>query len=122
MSCDLNAVLAPWFKEYNAEIRSIAKELMDGMEKGGIDDASDWLHETIDGHEWVIYTLKARCVGIATDSPDACQDETGEPASSPEVAAFWSMYADVRDLVSSVCPDADWSTPGADWAHPDFEA
>ena len=92
---DLNEILRPWFTEYNEEIRSLAKEAIKIPE----DERDDWLHDTIDGHEWVIYTFKARCVLVATDNPDAYEEEMGEPAKTVEAQAYMAIMHDVRAMI-----------------------
>lgn len=84
-------------KWYNDEIRSIAEEANEGVKSGEITDLDDWLHETIDGHEFVIYTHKARLVLVATDHPDAYEDEYGDEQHTVEQAAYAAMMRDVRD-------------------------
>lgn len=98
---DIAGLLQPWAAEYMAEIRSIAAEYL----KGSRTDREDWLHEAIDSHEYVIYTFKARCVAIATDHPEAYQDELGEPPPGPEQAAYMSMCADVRRMAEAIGED-----------------
>jgi len=56
---------------------------------------TEWLDETIDGHEFVLYTYKAKLVTVATDNADAYEEEYGEPSIKPEVTAYWAMRADV---------------------------
>lgn len=56
---------------------------------------TEWLDEAIDGHEFVIYTYKAKLVMVATDNADAYEAEHGEASSKPEVTACWAMRADV---------------------------
>ena len=66
-------------------------------------DIADVLHETVDGHEWIIYTAKARLVLCCSDHPDALSEELGETeaaAASVEQCAFWAMLADVQDYLS----------------------
>lgn len=82
--------------DYFAKIRSIALEALNQPE----DDRDDWLHETLDGHEYVIYTYKARVVLVCTDHPDVYKDEMGEEPETPEQAAYMAMRADVDDLLS----------------------
>ena len=102
MSVDLHEALRPWFTAYNEEIRSLAKEY--ATQPASTRD--EWLNETCDGHEWVIYTFKARCVLIATDNPDAYEDEMGEPAPKVEAAAMMAIMADVRAAAGEL-PDED---------------
>jgi hypothetical protein len=82
-----------WLSEYHAEIRSLAEEYGKQPE----DTREDWLHETIDGHEWIIYTWQARCVLVATDNPDAYEGEMGEKPGTVEQAAYMAMCVDVRE-------------------------
>lgn len=46
-------------REYRQELRSIAEEAARSCRDGEIDSHEalcDWVHETLDGHQWVIYT------------------------------------------------------------------
>lgn len=95
METDLSSILAPWFREYHAEIRNLAREALAIPEK----DRDEWIHQTIDGHEWVIYTFKARCVLIATDNPDAYMEDFGEPPPTVEAQAYAAMMRDVREAI-----------------------
>lgn len=81
-------------KAYMAEIRSLAREYNRQPE----DNRDDWLHETIDGHEFVIYTWKARAVMVCTDSPDAWQDVLEDRPDKVEGEAYWAMRQDVTDM------------------------
>lgn len=83
--------------DYFTEIRSIALEALKQSE----DDWDDWLHETLDGHERVIHTHKARVVLVCTDHPDAYQEEMGDDPETPEQSAYFAMRADVDDLLSN---------------------
>ncbi len=94
-------------REYMDEIRSIAANIVaehydpETQEPIDSDECEQYLTETIDGHEWVIYTHKAKIVAVVTDSPDAYEDEMGEKAPTVEAAAYFSMLADVRDMLSN---------------------
>ena len=92
METDLNETFRPWRQEYYTEIRALADE----YQKQPEESREDWLHEAIDGHEFVIYTYKARCVLVATDNPTAWEDEFGERSSGPEQEAYAAMMADVH--------------------------
>ena len=105
MATDLNTILRPWFTEYNEEIRSLAKEALTIPE----DEREDWLHETIDGHEWVIYTFWARCVLVATDNPDSYEEEMGEPAKTVEAQAYMAIMHDVRAMIPAYETEASQS-------------
>ena len=97
--------------EYNAEIAALAEWISDnrpadlGGEGFAADysedtDAHDALHETLDGHEYVIYTHKARQVIAHTDNPDYMIEELGADAGGEmfdERRAYWAMYADIME-------------------------
>lgn len=52
---------------FQKECELIAEEAF--KETGGdIDSAHDYIHETIDGHEWVIYTYKSRMIFTEVDT------------------------------------------------------
>jgi hypothetical protein len=82
---------------YRAEIRSLAKEYL----RQPKDTREDWLHETIDGHEWVIYTFKAQCVLVATDHPDAYEEQYGDKPETMEAAAYGAIIYDIRKMADA---------------------
>ncbi len=93
---------------YYTEIRSMVDSLIEDLkaEKPEDDDsAREWLTERVDedtdGHEFVIYTYKAKCVCLASDHEDAYRDELGEPAPSVEAQACMAMRRDVWDLLEA---------------------
>lgn len=69
------------------------------------DSAREWLTERVDedtdGHEFVIYTFKAKCVCLASDNEDAYTDEIGEPPPTVEAQAYMAMRRDVWDLLDA---------------------
>lgn len=88
-------------QDYWQQIREIAAhaaavEVIEG-------DAHEYLHERIDGHQYVIYTGKALCVLMHTSNDDAYLDEMGELPKVNSVTelysplAYFAMMADVRD-------------------------
>jgi len=86
-------------REYRAEVQAIAECLK--VEEH--DDITDALHEIIDGHQWIIYTWKAKHVMLWTDNEDAAA-EVGCAFSSDMNhgeytmrAAFYAMFQDVVD-------------------------
>ena len=106
---------------YWAEVRSCAESIL--SETREYFDGGDWqdalqrrLHETIDGHEWIIYTHRNREVLVHASNPDAYAEEFGgTPATGPgddavnwAVLAYAALYADVRDHLSDL--DA-WDEP-----------
>jgi hypothetical protein len=103
--------------EYNQEIQSIAYSLVESAfneydEVETREDAEELindtlLHETIDGHQWVIYYSYNLDVIKYSDNEDYYSDNFGAEslASSLEQGldtlhchiAFWCMYADVQE-------------------------
>lgn len=60
----------------------------------------EWVDQTTDGHEFVIYTHKARLVLVATDNPDA-YSELGSETQTPETMACCALRADVWELLEA---------------------
>lgn len=96
---------------YYTEIRSLAdaaiSEVADYVKsEDDPDDDSvrehldEWLHETIDGHQFVIYTMQAKCALLASDNEDALENETGE-TGTVEARCYYAMRADVSELLSA---------------------
>lgn len=144
----ISSILGDW---YHAEIRSIADELIATCRRErGIDpwpkwqtgnacdlrDASEdavreWVSERVDedtdGHEYVIYTHKARLVLVASDNADSYDEEIGvDGSASVEAKACWAMRADVWEVLHAredewltveppdEDPDPDPTTEGGD--------
>lgn len=70
-------------------------------------DMRQALHETIDGHRFIIYYSKAQDVMRYTDNTDAYQDVTGDdmPANTGFLdlcckLACWAMTQDVTDRIT----------------------
>ena len=98
-------------QEYWTEIAEIAKWASDNRptELGGKGLASEYgegfdqydaLHETLDGHQWVIYTHKARSVIAHTNNPNALMEEFGSDVGGDmfdERRAFCAMMQDIID-------------------------
>ena len=86
--------------EYWAEIASICALITD--EEGDDQDVHDRLHESIDGHEFIIYTSCARSVMMHTDHEDECYEQMGEWPQVDSwgqmvtVCAYHAMLADVQ--------------------------
>jgi len=109
-------------KEYWDEIRSLADAFRQAMKDGEITDdetAEEWLHQTIDSHQFVIYTYKAKCVGLHTNNPDAMLDEFGaeglvrNESVNYEGMAYCSMMADLRMLIEGWQDEQDDETEDA---------
>jgi hypothetical protein len=75
-------------------------------------DIGDVLHETIDGHEWVIYTRRNLEVLRFTRNEDAAWDDglVGDSASfcdTMAIAAYCAMRADVSEHEAFDAEDED---------------
>ena len=91
-------------REYMDDVRSIAEEAAALPE----DERGDFIHESVDGSAWVIYTYAARMVAVLTEHPDAYdEDEMGEPAPTVEAAAYSSMRADVERVLPGYVEEAE---------------
>jgi hypothetical protein len=94
-------------KEYWDEIRSLATAFDEAVADEQFDQeaAQEWIHETIDGHQFVIYTYQAKCVGLYTDNPDAMVDDFGadglikDGRIHHEGIAYCSMEADLMERI-----------------------
>lgn len=94
---DISKIVDELTRWYYPEIRELAEEYLRQPE----DERDEWLHETIDGHEFVIYTYKARLVLVATDHPDDMRDELGH-SGTVEQQAYFAMVRDVRDQAAAL--------------------
>lgn len=99
-------LLRRWYFE---EVRSLAREAL--RENPKDEEARDeWLHETIDGHEYIIYTGKTLGVLLCSDNADAEEEETGEKSTDDARRAYFAMRADVREQL-----DAERSNMRDEW-------
>lgn len=98
------------------EVRSIADAAILDMHCYEPDDPeewmSDWLHDTIDGHQHVIYTMQAKCVLLDSDNEDAYAEAFGEAPKDASAAAYMVMEADVREILEA--RRDEWFDPTAE--------
>ena len=98
-------------REYYAEIADIVRECIeentpapddDGTVYGPDADACrDWLHETIDGHSWVIYTAKAVLVALVSDADgDEYLSDMGMEHPTVEQRAYACMMQEAEEELS----------------------
>ena len=83
-------------QEYNEEIADLAHTVV-AEAKEYDRDLSDTLHETIDGHEWVIYTAKAMRIASFMGNRDAWKEFGME--FTDELRAYAGMYEDVYSYI-----------------------
>jgi hypothetical protein len=80
-------------------LREACQEEWDG-EKDWNEHAGDWLHETIDGHQWVIYTHYNFQVLQHSDNADAWEElgpmDTADPMWKARMA-YCALERDVSD-------------------------
>ncbi len=96
---------SPTYHEYHSEIESLAEQYKaeDPVDRDDVEDAEDWLHQTIDGHEFVIYTAKAWAVCWHSQHEDAVFEDgeaLGDLDNMGSImcrAAYYAMRADVHE-------------------------
>lgn len=102
---EITEAMRPIATQYWETVRDIANEahaLPDG------DDRETYIHETVDGSEWVIYTYAAQAVLLITDSQDAYAEEYGGDNVVSDGTINWSVLAyaamewDVRGHLASL--------------------
>lgn len=71
----------------------------------------EWVRETCDQHERVIYTGQASLTCAASDNEDAYQDEFGEPAPTVEARACWALIRDVWQLLDARSDEWEGKSP-----------
>jgi len=108
------------YQEYWAEVESIAENMVDeemswndndrDVAEEAINDHT--LHETIDGHQWVIYYAYNLDVIRHSDNEDYMNENFGSEALSGALEsgglnslhtaiAFWALYADVSEKLEA---------------------
>lgn len=110
------AALENWYwhvvREYADEYEDQREESVKMfMEQEELDDEEDvdqcsvdeymyeWLHESLDGSEEVIYTARSKAVLLASSNEDAYTEEIGEVPPDVHAAAFWALRADILERV-----------------------
>lgn len=110
----MNISNTDYWNEVSALAKSIAEEAMSECDND-LDDAQEMvndrlLHETIDGHQWVIYHAYNLDVLQHSDNTEYMIDNLGNDEASEVLTqgglsglhtalAFWALYADVQDKV-----------------------
>lgn len=108
---DFSSGISELRQEYWTEIRSICDEAKAEVISGEIADEdalNDWLHEHIDGHEFVIYTFKNHIVLLVSGNDGAYVEELGAEGLVDKHGclnwagmAYMAMLADVRETIDS---------------------
>ncbi len=91
------------------EVRSLADSAIEALatvrkrETMTADEAMEWLdtwlHQTIDGHEHVIYTAQAVMLLAASDNDGAYEEEYGESTEDASKRAYAALNTDVWKLL-----------------------
>lgn len=95
--------------EYYQSVRNITEDLARAIKDGEITDQDSmetWIHQTIDGSYWVIYTHANFQVLMCSDNDDAHGENYGEPPVDGDsinwaALAFAAMEADVRQQIDA---------------------
>jgi hypothetical protein len=96
------------YNDYHAAVRSIAEELFEEARerKTDHDAVEERLWETVDGHEWVIYTRHNYDVLRHSANSDYAYDNWGadsivssETGVNWAAMAFGALYADVSETL-----------------------
>jgi len=88
------------------EARSIVDEILSQADEG--QDIYKMICQTIDGHEWAIYTYKALklCAECNTGEGEALLEDTGQTFTSlsdhATAVAYWTLYAACRDYLNKL--------------------
>ena len=113
-------------QEYWEEIGELAEWISDNRPKelGGQGVAAEYgdgydrhhaLHETLDGHAFVIYTHEARQVVTHSRHPDSMMEQglgsedmaSQDPSGFDTQRAYWAMHADIMDQAQDEAYDLD---------------
>lgn len=81
---------------YWTHVRGLADDLVAACKAGEIEDedgAQTWIHETIDGDGWVIYTARAQMVLLVSDNDGAYVDSFGPEGMATRDGINWSVLA-----------------------------
>jgi hypothetical protein len=91
-------------RDYYSDVEGVVNELESQIKDGTIrtrEQADEWIHETVDGHQRVIYTWQAKMGLLVSENEDAMAEELGESDVSPDpsVRMYWAMKKDVEEAV-----------------------
>jgi len=105
--------------EYWKEVNDTAEYIID-YATASVEDETDedaveelindsLLHETIDGHEWIIYTHNHLPILQYSDNAEYMADNIGGTEEAlkqgidnlHQALAFWAFYADVQESIST---------------------
>jgi len=95
--------------EYYQSVRGIVEDLRRAIKDGEVTDQESldqWLHQTVDGSYWVIYTHANFQVLMCSDNHDAYSEEYGQPAVEGDsinwaALAHAAMERDVQQQIDA---------------------
>jgi hypothetical protein len=103
------------YQEYREEVRRLAEDAIEEASKYEEEDrlehdVYDFIYETVDGHQWVIYYAYNDDVIRHTSNPDSWEEcynaeDIGDLVIDQGMTgarctqAFWALYQDVTDEV-----------------------
>lgn len=95
--------------DYYDDVRGIAKDVADELEKGKFRNAEElmeYLEQSVDGSQRVIYTQQAKLGLLASDNEDAAFDEGFEIDASEGIPYEKLMYfAMVKDVIEDLASE-----------------
>lgn len=104
---EINEHLRPISAAYHAAVRDIVDEALREY-PDDYDARSDFIAESVDGSEWVIYTYRAQLVMVLSDNDGAYVDDFGKDGALDDDGVKWSalayaaMYADCLDYLDAI--------------------
>lgn len=111
-----------YYNEVSSLAYTIAEEAMDQSDndRSAAEDLinDSLLHETIDGHQWIIYYAYNLDVYQHSDNSDYLVDNFGNEEagyilkekgmdSLHQALAFWALYADVQEKISNALDEIE---------------
>jgi len=100
-------------QEYWKEVFDTVKEIVE--ETKGQDEDREWafdrLFETVDGHEWIIYTWAYPWVLMYSDNEDELFESQGPQEATDysqimQAMAFWAFHQDVAERLEEALAEA----------------
>ena len=95
--------------EYYQGVRTLTADLARAIKGGEVTDQEsmdDWIHQSIDGSYWIIYTHANFQVLLCSDNHDAYSEEFGEPPVTGSdinwaALAFAAMQRDLQQQIDT---------------------
>jgi len=93
---------------YYGRVRGFAEDVLEAILRGEVRDLHDYICETIDGTDLVVYTNKTEAALLASDNEDAMEYETRKNGT-PEERAYYALRADVVESLRAMVDHPDES-------------